>query len=159
MGTYNDINPNAMDMAGWQTVFFDGFNGTSLDYTKWPITYGGSMYWNNAFWWDNGQNSVGNGELTIGMDRLDNGIWAVGGLTTMPYEGAPAGHGNSFLYGRVEIRAKTSVEVEGAGPCFLLWPSTTPGLRRSTSWRRRRAAGACSPCTIPALAAARRPRL
>jgi beta-glucanase (GH16 family) len=123
MGTYNDANPNPMNMTGWNTIFFDGFNGTSLDYTKWPITYGGSMYWNNAFWWDNGQNTVGNGELTIGMDRLDNGIWAVGGLTTMPYQGAPAGHGSSFLYGRVEIRAKTSVEVEGAGPCFLLWPS------------------------------------
>jgi hypothetical protein len=54
-------------MTGWSTVFFDGFNGTQLDWTKWPITYGGSMYWNNAFWWDNGQLGVGNGELTIGM--------------------------------------------------------------------------------------------
>jgi Ca2+-binding RTX toxin-like protein len=123
MGTYNDANPNGLDMTGWNTVFFDGFNGTQLDWTKWPITYGGSMYWNNAFWWDGAQNSVGNGELTIGMDKMDNGIWSVGGLSTMPYQGAPAGYGHSFTYGRVEIRAKTSVEVEGAGPCFLLWPS------------------------------------
>ncbi len=123
MGTYNDVNPNALDMTGWNTVFFDGFNGTQLDWTKWPITYGGSMYWNNAFWWDNGQLSVGNGALTIGMDEQSNGIWTVGGLSTMPYQGAPAGHGNTFLYGRAEIRAKTSVEVEGAGPCFLLWPA------------------------------------
>jgi Ca2+-binding RTX toxin-like protein len=123
MGTYTDANPNALDMTGWSTVFFDGFNGNQLDWTKWPITYGGSMYWNNAFWWDGAQNTVGNGELTIGMDKQSNGIWTVGGLSTMPYEGAPAGHGHSFTYGRVEIRSKTSVEVEGAGPCFLLWPS------------------------------------
>jgi antitoxin component YwqK of YwqJK toxin-antitoxin module len=58
MGTYNDVNPTPLDMSGWSTVFFDGFNGTQLDWTKWPITYGGSMYWNNAFWWDNGQLST-----------------------------------------------------------------------------------------------------
>jgi beta-glucanase (GH16 family) len=124
MGTYNDVNPTPLDMTGWSTVFFDGFNGTQLDWTKWPITYGGSMYWNNAFWWDNGQLGVGNGELTIGMDKLDNGIWAVGGLSTVPYQGAPEGHGHGFTYGRVEIRAKTSEEVVGAGPCFLLWPTS-----------------------------------
>uniref|UniRef100_UPI0022EB31EF glycoside hydrolase family 16 protein n=1 Tax=Falsiroseomonas oryzae TaxID=2766473 RepID=UPI0022EB31EF len=124
MGTYNDVNPAPLDMTGWQTIFFDGFNGTALEHAKWPITYGGSMYWNNAFWWDNGQLSVGNGELTIGMDGHDNGIWTVGGLSTAPYPNAPAGLGHGFLYGRVEIRAKTSVEVEGAGPCFLLWPTS-----------------------------------
>lgn len=123
MGTYNDINPNPLDMTGWSTIFFDGFNGTELDRNEWPITYGGSMYWNNAFWWDNGQLSVGDGALTIGMDKADNGIWTVGGLTTMPWKGAPEGLGTTFQFGRVEIRAKTSVEVEGAGPCFLLWPA------------------------------------
>jgi Ca2+-binding RTX toxin-like protein len=124
MGTYNDANPNALDMTGWSTVFFDGFNGTQLDWQKWPITYGGSMYWNNAFFWDGGQLSVGNGELTIGMDKQPDGLWSVGGLSSAPYQGAPDGFGNGFLYGRVEIRAKTSQEVGGAGPCFLLWPTS-----------------------------------
>jgi Ca2+-binding RTX toxin-like protein len=124
MGTTNDVNPTPLDMTGWSTVFFDGFNGTQLDWTKWPITYGGSLYWNNAFWWDNSQLSVGDGELTIGMDRQPDGIWTVGGLSTAPYPGAPDGHGNGFTYGRVEIRAKTSAEVVGAGPCFLLWPTS-----------------------------------
>ncbi len=123
MGTYNDANPNGLDMTGWNTVFFDGFNGTQLDWTEWPISYGGSMYWNNAFWWDPGQVTVGNGELTIGMDKQSDGIWTTGGVTTMPYEGAPEGHGFTFTYGRVEIRAKASADVEGAGPCFLLWPA------------------------------------
>lgn len=123
MGTYTDTHPTPLDMTGWSTVFFDGFNGTQLDWQKWPITYGGSMYWNNAFYWDGNQVTVGNGELTIGLDKQANGIWSVGGLTTMAYDGAPAGHGHDFTYGRVEIRAKTSAEVVGAGPCFLLWPS------------------------------------
>ena len=124
MGTTSDINPTPLDMAGWNTVFFDGFNGSQLDWQKWPITYGGSMYWNGAFVWDAGQLSVGNGELTIGMDRMANGLWSVGGLSSAPYAGAPADFGNGFLYGRVEIRAKTSAEVTGAGPCFLLWPTS-----------------------------------
>jgi Ca2+-binding RTX toxin-like protein len=124
MGTTTDTNPTPLDMTGWNTVFFDGFNGTQLDWQKWPITYGGSMYWNGAFYWDGSQVNVGNGELTIGMDKQANGLWSVGGLTSAPYAGAPADAGNGFLYGRVEIRAKTSIEVTGAGPCFLLWPTS-----------------------------------
>ena len=124
MGTTTDINPTPLDMTGWNTVFFDGFNGSQLDWQKWPITYGGSMYWNGAFVWDGGQVSVGNGELTIGMDKMSNGIWSVGGLSTAPYAGAPSGYGHGFQYGRVEIRSKTSEEVTGAGPCFLLWPTS-----------------------------------
>jgi hypothetical protein len=53
MGTCNDVNPNPLDMTGWNTVFFHGFNGTSLDRNEWPITYGGSTYWNDAFRWNN----------------------------------------------------------------------------------------------------------
>jgi beta-glucanase (GH16 family) len=29
-----------------------------------------------------------------------------------------------MTHGKVEIRAKASQEVDGAGPCFLLWPAT-----------------------------------
>ncbi|WP_203070277.1 family 16 glycosylhydrolase [Falsiroseomonas ponticola] len=124
MGTTTDTNPTPLDMTGWNTVFFDGFNGSQLDWQKWPITYSGSTYWNGAFYWDASQLTVGNGELTIGMDKQSNGLWSVGGLSSAPYAGAPDGHGNGFLYGRVEIRAKTSAEVTGAGPCFLLWPTS-----------------------------------
>ena len=125
LGTTTDLNPTPLDMTGWQTVFFDGFNGDAIDRGKWAITYGGgSLYWNGAFRWENDMLSVGDGALTIGLEREADGIWSVGGLSTASYAGMPAGTGHGFLYGRVEIRAKTSAEVEGAGPCFLLWPTS-----------------------------------
>ena len=124
MGTYNDVNPTPLDMSGWETIFFDGFNGGDLDRSLWPVTYGGSaLYWNSAFRWENDQLSVGDGQLTIGMEREWDGLWSVGGLSTLRWPGAPSDIGSSFLYGRVEIHSKTSQEVVGAGPCFLLWPS------------------------------------
>ena len=99
----------------------DEFNGTALDGSKWPILYGGSLYWNGAFRWDRSEVSVGNGNLTIGLEKQSDGIWDVGGLSTTPSSWAP---GFSMLHGKVEIRAKASQEVVGAGPCFLLWPAT-----------------------------------
>ena len=40
----------------FREAFFDGFDGTALDRSKWTITYGGDgLYWNNAFRWDNSE--------------------------------------------------------------------------------------------------------
>ncbi|HEX2224314.1 MAG TPA: carbohydrate-binding domain-containing protein, partial [Thermoanaerobaculia bacterium] len=99
----------------------DEFNGGSLDAAKWPILYGGSLYWNGAFRWDKSQVAVEDGNLVISLDKGADGIWNVGGLSTTPSFWAP---GFSFTYGKVEIRAKASEEVWGAGPCFLLWPAS-----------------------------------
>ena len=50
MGTRTDLNPTPMsDQSNWTQVFYDGFNDGALDRWKWPIVYGGSQYWNDAF--------------------------------------------------------------------------------------------------------------
>ena len=101
--------------------FFEGFDGTALDRSKWTITYGGDqIYWNGAFRWNNSELSVSDGALHIGMSNQADGIWTTSGLSTTPTSWGP---GYAFTYGKVEIRAKTSQEVDGAGPCFLLWPA------------------------------------
>jgi beta-glucanase (GH16 family) len=102
-------------------VFSDEFSGSSVDRSKWTTVYGGSTYWNGAFEWDNSQLSVSGGSLHIGMEKQASGMWSVGGLSSTPNQWNP---GNSLLYGKVEIAAKVSQEVWGAGPCFLLWPSS-----------------------------------
>ncbi|SDC72797.1 carbohydrate-binding domain-containing protein [Belnapia rosea] len=101
-------------------VFQDEFSGTRVDSTKWPISYGNATYWNGAFRWDSSEVSVGNGALNIGVSKQADGIWTTGGISTTPNQWNP---GFSFMYGKVEIMAKVSEEVWGAGPCFLLWPS------------------------------------
>ncbi|MBD0271191.1 MAG: family 16 glycosylhydrolase [Acetobacteraceae bacterium] len=108
--------------AQFREVFFDGFDGTAVDRSKWSITYGGDhLYWNGAFRWDDRMLSVSNGNLHIGLEKQGDGIWETSGLATTPTDWAP---GFAMTHGKVEIRAKASQEVDGAGPCFLLWPAT-----------------------------------
>jgi beta-glucanase (GH16 family) len=114
--------PTPADSSEFGTlVFSDEFSGSSLDRSNWTTVYGGSTYWNGAFEWDNSQLSVSGGSLHIGMEKQASGMWSVGGLSSTPNQWNP---GNSLLYGKVEIAAKVSQEVWGAGPCFLLWPSS-----------------------------------
>ena len=115
------LPPASPGEFGTSVRWGDEFNGSSVDGSKWPILYGGSVYWNGAFRWDNSQVSVSDGNLVIGLDNQADGIWKVGGLSATPSSWAP---GFSFTYGKVEIRAKVSEEVWGAGPCFLLWPAS-----------------------------------
>jgi beta-glucanase (GH16 family) len=121
LGTTNDINPHPLTSDGWNTTFFDGFNDGQLDKSKWSSVYDGAVYWNGAFQWDADQVSVGDGELTIGMEKGWDGMWNAGAVATLSPGNDSTGY--DFTYGRVEIRAKVSEEVTGAGPCFLLWPS------------------------------------
>jgi predicted xylan-binding protein with Ca-dependent carbohydrate-binding module/glycosyl hydrolase family 16 len=108
--------------AQFRETFFDGFDGAAVDRSKWTITYGGdAMYWNGAFRWDDSELSVSDGSLHIGLSKQADGIWTTSGVSTSPQSWAP---GHSFTYGKVEIMAKASQEVDGAGPCFLLWPAS-----------------------------------
>jgi hypothetical protein len=100
-------------------VFQDDFSGTALARSKWPVLYSGSTYWNGAFKWDSSEVDVSGGQLHIGMTKQAGGIWTTGGISTAPNQWNA---GFSFTYGKVEIMAKVSQEVWGAGPCFLLWP-------------------------------------
>ncbi|WP_135466280.1 carbohydrate-binding domain-containing protein [Crenalkalicoccus roseus] len=115
------VTPPAKGEFSTALLWGDEFSGNTVDGSKWPILYGGSMYWNGAFRWDKSQVSVADGNLVISLDKQADGIWNVGGLATIPSWWAP---GFSFTYGKVEIRAKASEVVWGAGPCFLLWPAS-----------------------------------
>ncbi len=110
----------SLSAAGWTTTFYDGFDGSSVDRSAWSNLYDGSVYWNGAFVWESDEVSVGDGLLTIGMDKRSDGLWDVGAVSTLDQGSA----GYDFTYGRVEIRAKVSEMIEGAGPCFLLWPAS-----------------------------------
>jgi beta-glucanase (GH16 family) len=118
---FSEIDPGKSG-AHFREVFFDGFDGTAVDRSKWSITYGGDqLYWNGAFRWDDRMLSVSDGNLRIGLEKQGDGIWETSGLATTPTDWAP---GFAMTHGKVEIRAKASQEVDGAGPCFLLWPAT-----------------------------------
>ena len=131
--------PNA---AGWTLAFQDDFNGSALNRWDWPIVYGGSQYWNKAFWWDQRDVNVGNGELTVSAAIL-NGKWTAGGTTTMRWD-LSRDDGFDFQYGRVEIHAKIDAG-KGTGPAMLLWPfdnrwppeidiAETPDGQRKSVW-------------------------
>ncbi|CAH2604129.1 Family 16 glycosylhydrolase [Rhodovastum atsumiense] len=122
--TTGNIAPSTENVAGLRQVLFDGFDGGSLDRSNWGTVYeGGNLYHNGAFRWAPGELAVGNGKLTIGLDKGHDGIWNTSGVSTAPWAGAPGGTGCSITYGRVEIRAKVSQELDGTGPVFLLWPT------------------------------------
>lgn len=120
MGTSTDRNPTPLpDQAKWTQVFYDGFNDGSLDRWAWPIVYGGSQYWNKAFWWDQRDVVETNNELDVSAAIL-NGKWTAGGLSTMRWDLSRT-DGFDFQYGRVEVRAAIDAG-KGTGPAILLWP-------------------------------------
>jgi hypothetical protein len=121
MGTNTDINPKPLpDQANWTQVFYDGFNDGVLNTAgKWPIVYGGSQYWNKAFWWDRRDVVETNNELVVSAAIL-NGKWTAGGTTTMRWD-LSRNDGFDFQYGRVEMRAAIDAG-KGTGPAMLLWP-------------------------------------
>lgn len=120
MGTGTDVNPTPLpDQANWTQVFYDGFNDGALDRAKWPIVYGGSQYWNKAFWWDQRDVVETNNELVVSAAIL-NGRWTAGGTTTMRWD-LSRNDGFDFQYGRVEVRAAIDAG-KGTGPAMLLWP-------------------------------------
>ena len=99
-------------------MWSDEFNDTSIDKQKWTNLFGGHTF-DNGFIWDQKELSEIGGQLHIGIDRQANGSFAVGSMAAY-VNGYGGGFG--FEYGKVEIRAKASEEVVGAGPCFLIWP-------------------------------------
>lgn len=112
--------PPAAGEFGSTPIWSDEFNGAAIDRRKWTNLFDGPSWDNgNVFDWTEGQLSVSNGMLNIGLARQPDGRWDVGGMAA--YERAD-GSGFGFQYGKVEIRAKASQEIKGAGMCFLLWP-------------------------------------
>lgn len=99
-------------MSDFTQVFFDDFNGNSLDRGNWKALYQGG-YWNGMFSWEHDQVEVGDGKLTIATEREGDG-WVSGGLSTIP---------DGVTYGSVEFRARFD-EGQGTSAAVLLWPSS-----------------------------------
>jgi beta-glucanase (GH16 family) len=99
-------------MSDFTQVFFDDFNGNSLDRGNWKALYQGG-YWNGMFSWEHDQLEVGDGKLTIATER-EGGGWVSGGLSTIP---------DGVTYGSVEFRARFD-EGQGTSAAVLLWPSS-----------------------------------
>jgi hypothetical protein len=100
-----------MASSDFTTVFFDDFNGNSLDRSIWNTVYSGT-YWNDAFSWTPDQIEVGGGQLTIPIEDGPDG-WTSGGISTIP-------DGQSF--GSYEFRARIEPG-QGTAAAILLWPS------------------------------------
>lgn len=98
-------------MADFSTVFFDDFNGGSLDRGNWRTLYSGE-YGNGAFAWTPDQVSVHDGVLDVSIER-QGGEWVAGGLSTIP---------DGQTYGSYEFRARMD-EGQGTAGVILLWPS------------------------------------
>ncbi len=111
MGTYTDTNPTPLDSSGWRLTFEDGFNGVTVDRGAWPVIFGGSRYWNDAFAWDPSAITVWDGELAVNAMATSNG-WIAGGMN-MGWNGQ--------IYGRFEVRARLD-EGQGTSAAILLWP-------------------------------------
>jgi hypothetical protein len=100
-----------MASSDFTTVFFDDFNGGSVDRSLWRSLYSGE-YGNGAFAWTPGQIDVGGGLLEIGIERFGD-QWLAGGLSTIP---------DGQTYGSYEFRARID-EGQGTAGVILLWPS------------------------------------
>lgn len=100
-----------MASSDFTTVFFDDFNGGSVDRGLWRTLYSGE-YGTGAFTWTPSQISVGGGLLEIGIERFGNN-WLAGGLSTIP---------DGQTYGSYEFRARVD-EGQGTAGVILLWPS------------------------------------
>ncbi|NGM24262.1 glycoside hydrolase family 16 protein [Roseomonas stagni] len=98
-------------MADFSTVFFDDFNGGSIDRGNWRTLYSGE-YGTGAFSWTPSQVSVHDGILDVAITRQGGG-WVAGGLSTIP---------DGQTYGSYEFRARIE-EGQGTAGVILLWPS------------------------------------
>jgi beta-glucanase (GH16 family) len=100
-------------------MWSDEFNATTIDNWTWTNRFDGPSMDNNGFSWSPDQLSMSEGMLHIGIERQADGTFQVGGLAAYELYGG----GFGFQYGKVEIRAMATEEVNGAGMCFLLWPA------------------------------------
>lgn len=109
-----------------QTIFYDDFNGTIVDNSKWSTCYwfGCTNFGNNELeWYQDANIGLNNGILSL-TALQEPVLGTVNGTTKIyPYtSGMLSSHTKfSYLYGYAEIRAKTPYG-KGLWPTFFLLP-------------------------------------
>jgi beta-glucanase (GH16 family) len=97
-------------------VWSDEFSGTEVDKAKWAFSVGGGGFGNNEMQWYSNKpdnSSVANGELHIVALKQKTAGW--------PYTSAKLTSRQSWLYGRIEVRAKVPTGV-GSWPAIWMLP-------------------------------------
>jgi len=97
-------------------VWSDEFGGTEVDKAKWAFAVGGGGFGNNEMQWYSNKldnSSVVNGELHIVALKQKTAGW--------PYSSAKLTSRQSWLYGRIEVRAKVPTGV-GSWPAIWMLP-------------------------------------
>ncbi len=128
--TYDDCGaqPRKADGSTWSCTFHDGFDGTTLDRTKWVpntafVTWSGTTH---ACYRDDPSNvSVANGALTLRLVKLDAPAPCAAAVSPTQYMAGSVStyHLFSQQYGRFEARIKTEATTSpGLHEAFWLWP-------------------------------------
>ncbi len=101
--------------SGWQEVFSDNFQGTSLDPSKW-MTYNGVPAGDSGAYFSSTHVSVQNGELVLrGYQDPDlGGRWVTAGVSSSP--------GLTQTYGKYLVRFRVDAGT-GISYTALLWPA------------------------------------
>ena len=103
------------DRPGWREVFFDNFDGSHLDRSKWRL-YWGQPGGDPAGWYDPGHVSVSHGMLIISAyrDPARGDSWATGGVSSSP--------GLVQTYGKYLVRFRLDAGI-GVGHALVLFPA------------------------------------
>jgi beta-glucanase (GH16 family) len=120
-GSTPDVRPN---LPGWNLLFDDEFNGSGVDSSKWNSENAGSGGYQNCClrygvqYFTPQALSFLNGSLRITTKKqhMGDANYTSGALTTE--------NKFSFLYGRLDIRAKLP-KTQGLWPAFWLLPTNT----------------------------------
>lgn len=103
----------------WKLVWQEDFNGKTLDASRWSVIDRGSAHWNRYMSSQKDLVTFENGNVVlagrVNTDKADTSRYVTGGIYTKDKY--------SFLYGRIEIRARLG-SAQGAWPAFWLLPQS-----------------------------------
>lgn len=119
-------SPVGQDGSIWNLVFWDEFDGTSLDNSKWidsfPWGYTSTTTPDTIYQSTNVIVDDGTLHLRATDDVVETYTWTSGMISTAgPFETGPAGYKRLFQYGYFEMRAKVPIG-QGLWPAFWLLP-------------------------------------
>ncbi|MBV1798787.1 carbohydrate-binding domain-containing protein [Siccirubricoccus sp. G192] len=107
--------PSAPAHGDYSVVLADDFS-QGYKWENWGAPFGGGVYWNGAWSWNQDDVNVRAGEMQVTMTRHEDGWWTGGGFNSFSA-------GKSITYGTVEFDAKVE-EAQGTQAAILMWPAS-----------------------------------